>query len=127
MSQTIRGQAPTLSDHGTFLQQQSALKILGSGTVTLTAPNASGSSVSETITHNLNFKPTVLAFVSFSPTGTRFPLPYLDVNLPTTGTIRYQVNYELVSDTQITFYHRDITAGTSVTDYITYYLCQLEA
>lgn len=94
------------------------------GAVQLSSPNSIGSSTNISVVHNLGYKPIVWAFVSFSPTGTRFPLPYLSPHLVggTPGLIDYQVSFEVVGDDTVTFYHRDISAASNVTDYISYYI-----
>lgn len=104
-------------------------KILKTGTTSFASPNSIGSSTNISVTHGFNYKPIVFAFVSFTPTGTRFPLPYLSPQLtgdPTPGLISHQVNYEIVVDI-ITFYWRDITRATNQTAYIRYYFVEERA
>lgn len=111
---------------GQSFQQETIInrtfEIILSGKTSFTSPNSSGSSTNKSITHNLGYQPLVMAFVAFSSTGTRFPLPYLSPILPTTGTIGYQVSLEVVDKNTITFYHRDIAQASNVTDYIYWYI-----
>lgn len=97
-------------------------EIVRKGKVTLASPNSAGSSTNVSVTHSLGYQPLVMAFVAFSSTGTKFPIPYMSVNVPTTGTIRYMVSMEVVGNNIITFYHTDITDPSNVTDYITWYI-----
>ena len=102
-------------------------EVLQSGSVELESPNLVGTSTGVSITHNLGYQPLVMAFVAFSPTGTRLPLPYLSPVLPTTGTIAYQISFEVVGNDIISFYHRDIAEASNTTDYIQYYILKESA
>lgn len=102
-----------------------AFEIILSGKATLTSPNSAGSSTNVSFNHNLGYQPLVLAFVAFSPAGTRLPLPYLSPHVipdANAGLIDYQISLEVVGNDTITFYHRDIAAASNVTDYIYWYI-----
>lgn len=96
------------------------------GKVTLSSPNSAGSSTNKSITHGLGYQPLVLAFVAFSPTGTRHILDYLSPHLTggavSNGLIDFQISLEVVDDDTITFFHRDIASASNVTDYIFWYI-----
>lgn len=101
-------------------------KIVDTGTVTLSSPNLAGSSSYINVSHTLNKNPTVLAFASFSPTGTPQPLPIIGVELvaPTPGLVNYQLAFEAVGGNTITFFWRDIARANNITAYIRYYIIQ---
>lgn len=101
-------------------------EVVQTGNTTLVSPNLSGSSSNVTIDYNFSYEPIVFAFVSFSPTGTRFLMPYQDVDVTggaNNGKVQGQVSYEIVSG-DITFYFRNITAALNQTAYIRYYICR---
>lgn len=101
-------------------------EIILEGKKTLASPNSAGSSTSVSVTHGLGYQPLVLAFVAFSPTGTRHPMDYLSPHLTggavSNGLIDFQVSLEAVNNTTITFFHRDIASASNVTDYIFWYV-----
>lgn len=103
-----------------------AFEIILSGKTTLSSPNSAGSSTNKSITHNLGYQPLVLAFVAFSPTGTRHILDYLSPHLTgggvSNGLIDFQVSLEVVDANTITFFHRDIASPSNLTDYIYWYI-----
>lgn len=109
-----------------FSSRFRSFKIVDSDTISFASPNSAGTSSFHNVSHVLGYNPIVLAFVSFSPTGTGFPLPYNDIALSgaDTGKVRFQVGFETVGGDTITFYYRDITAATSNTAYIRYYILQ---
>jgi len=105
-----------------FNSNNNIFKIVETDTITLASPAGTGTSSNVVVPHSLGYKPLVLAFVSFSSLGTSFPLPYNEVDI-FTGVVGWQVGME-VTDIDITFFHRNITVASSVTDYIRYYILQ---
>lgn len=107
-----------------FSSRFKSFKIVDTNVIQLTAPNLAGSSSFHTVGHTLGYNPMVWAYVSFSPTGTVFPLIYDDVELigANAGKVKFQVGFETSGGDTITFYYRDITAATSNTAYIRYYI-----
>lgn len=101
-------------------------EIVQTGETTLASPNLSLSSSFVNVDYSFAFKPIVFAFVSLSSGGTRFLLPYQDVDVAggaDTGKVKSQVSYEVVPGF-ITFYYRNITSAVSGTAYIRYYICR---
>lgn len=110
----------------TFSSRFKSFKIVDTNVISLTSPNAAGSSTFQNVTHTLGYNPMVWAFVSFSPGGTGFPLVYNEVELvgANTGKVKFQIGFETVAGNTITFYYRDITSASSNTVYIRYYIVQ---
>lgn len=103
-----------------------SFEVVQTGQVTVVSPNLMGSSSFEVVTYGLDYEPIIFAFVSFAPTGTRYLMPYQDVDVTggaDNGKVRGQVAYEVVSG-DITFYFRNITAALNQTAYIRYYICR---
>lgn len=97
------------------------LEVVGQGKTTLVSPNSTSSSSNTTVSFSLAYKPLVLAFVAFSSAGTYFIMPYNEIEVVTTGAVKWQVAYELNTGS-ITFYFRNIGTATTNTAYIRYYL-----
>lgn len=101
-------------------------KIVETDTITLDAPVSPNGSSYVNVTHSVGHSPTVIAYASFSATGTPHPLPYLGIELvsPTPGIVNYSIDFEDVGDDTITFFWRKYAGTVSGTAYIRYYIIQ---
>lgn len=113
-------------DQLVFNSSNNLFKIVETGTATVTAPGSTGSSAYTSVTHEVGKNPTVMAFVSFSPTGTAFPMPYhgMEVIGTNAGRVNNEISFEVVGGDTITFYWRRLAGGGSGTAYIRYYIVE---
>lgn len=113
-------------DELVFNSSNNLFKIVETGTTTITAPATTGTSTNSSVTHEVGKNPTVMAFVSFSPTGTAFPMPYFGLELigASAGRVNNQISFEVVGGDTITFYWRRLAGGGSGTAYVRYYIIE---
>ncbi len=82
-----------------FNSSQDIFKIVLTGTATIPAIATNGYA-HVTVTHNLGYKPGVIAFTTYG--GTNYPLPYLDID--NNGLVLQLVNAQNITNTTIDFW-----------------------
>lgn len=92
------GQAPEPAQNASFLHVGSSLKVLQSGTMTV-SKGASSASASAVITHNLGFAPAFVAYYTNPDGSVNIQLPYKDTSYAADGTLISGLSIHAVSNT----------------------------
>ncbi len=100
----------------------STLDVVVHSNTSFPAPISPNASSSTTVQHALGYNPQVVAYVSFTSTGTPRLLPHIEPDA-VTGLPMYLIDYECIPG-GVTFFHRYFTTYVNQTNYIDYRFLQ---